>query len=490
MDLAEIHFSDTAQTEAENGLLRKVILRTGTYPEIPTKGGIVKKPLKIIRTGPSDKDEGTISLEEVKQNFDLKAIGKVQIPLSDDTDDHKNITKLNTGFVEGLEIEEDDEGESLLVAKMNFTEPDVREKVLRGTYADVSCGIPWEIKSRGQKYGSTLEHVAITNRPYLPDLGPFLAASDQPTEEVEISHFATDDEMEEALREILDEVETPPPPAPPVDPPAPQEPAPPPPPKQPGISAEEKKQALSASLAQNGILTGYSVTDFTNNTATIWDKNHSLYWIAPYTTGTSGNTFTIFPPAQWAPKESAEEAEEPPVREAMSELEHARRLRGLRLSQGNSNTTPEVNMPLSREELDRLELSDEQKGYLSELLDENATLRASQRENDVENRLTELKGLGLEERPGALKLYRTVALSDDGAPAAVLLSDNGQKESVSALEILDRFIEAIKGVDGKVQLSDQNLVRTDDEKPPVDAEGEVIPFEDRLAAAKQALGNK
>lgn len=147
-------------------------------------------------------------------------------------------------------------------------------------------------------------------------------------------------------------------------------------------------------------------------------------------------------------------------------------------------------MPLSREELDRLELSDEHKGYLSELLDENANLRASQRESDVENRLEELKKLGLEERPGALKLYRAVALSDDGGAAAVLLSDNGQKEQITALQILDRFIEAIKGSDGAVQLSDQNLVSTDDNKPPVDAEGEVIPFEDRLAAAKQAIGGK
>lgn len=464
-ELAEVHFADTEQEEAGSGLLKKTILRTGTFPAIPTGAGLIKRPLKIVKEGKSDMLTGTISLEEIKRNFDQNAIPKVQIPLSDEKNDHKNITRVNTGFVEDLEIEEDEDG-AKLVAKMNFTEPEVKEKVLRGTFADVSCGIPWNVTSRGQPFGTALEHVAITNRPFLPDLGPFVAASDQ-LDDADIVHFATSETMENQLRELLDK------------------------------KREEDQVADNEKLAQLGnsvatINPAYTVQSFSDNTAVV--KQNGNLWIAPYTTTTSGtvNTFTFLPNEWWKPvEESAERAEEPPARTEMSDLDIARRLREVRLSQGNSKSTKEVNMPLSREELDRLELSDEQKGFLSELLDENATYRAQAREAQVENRLEELKKLGLEQRPGALKLYRTVALADDGGAAAVLLSDNGQQEQITALEILDRFIEAIKGSDGKVQLSDQNLVPiNDDGKPPADAEGEVISFEDRLAQAKQALGEK
>lgn len=145
-------------------------------------------------------------------------------------------------------------------------------------------------------------------------------------------------------------------------------------------------------------------------------------------------------------------------------------------------------MPISAEELERLELSDETRAALSEILNENAELRARNRESEVDARIDELKELGLNERPSALKLYREVTLSDDSGPAVVLLSDDGkEKEKLTATQILDRFIEAVKGSDGKVVLSDQALVTGDDTKPPANADGEA-PLEDRVAKAKAELG--
>lgn len=140
--------------------------------------------------------------------------------------------------------------------------------------------------------------------------------------------------------------------------------------------------------------------------------------------------------------------------------------------------------------LDGVELSDEQRAAIQNVLDENVKLKGENRESKVEKRITELSELGLSERPGALKLYRQVFLSDDGGPALVLLSDDGQeKERLTARDILDRFIEAVKGSDGKVVLSDQALVSGNDIKPPNTAEGEnQKPLEDRVAEAKQALG--
>ena len=145
---------------------------------------------------------------------------------------------------------------------------------------------------------------------------------------------------------------------------------------------------------------------------------------------------------------------------------------------------------LSNEELERLELSDETRAALSDVLKENAELKARQREASVDKRIDELKELGLNERPSALKLYRDVMLSDDGGPAVILLSDEGQeKKQLSAVEILDQFIVAIKGSDEKVALSDQALVTGDDDKPPADASAE-LSVEDRVAKAKAELGIK
>lgn len=145
-------------------------------------------------------------------------------------------------------------------------------------------------------------------------------------------------------------------------------------------------------------------------------------------------------------------------------------------------------MPISAEELERLELSDETRAALSDILNENAELKARTRKSEVDARIDELKELGLNERPSALKLYREVMLSDDSGPAVVLLSEDGkEKEKLTATSILDRFIEAIKGSDDKVVLSDQALVTGDDDKPPADA-GNEASLEDRVAKAKAELG--
>lgn len=148
-------------------------------------------------------------------------------------------------------------------------------------------------------------------------------------------------------------------------------------------------------------------------------------------------------------------------------------------------------MPLTREELERLDLSampDDQRAVFQKLLDENTDLAMSSKESSAAERISELEELGFKGHPGALKLYRRVMLGDDGGPAVIVLSDSGdKKESLSALDILDQFIEAIKGADGKVVLSDQAALVPDDQKPPVNPADATVPLEDRIAATKQAL---
>ena len=144
-------------------------------------------------------------------------------------------------------------------------------------------------------------------------------------------------------------------------------------------------------------------------------------------------------------------------------------------------------MPLNCEELDRLDLSDEQRAAFQSILDTNAELSAKTRESDADMRILELEGMGLKERPGFLKFYREVMLSDDGNAAIVLLSDGQEKEKLTSLEILDRALDALKTDDGKVALSDQALVSGNDNPPPADA-SEELALDERVAEVKKALG--
>ena len=461
-ELAEVHLAG-AGTREEDGYVIKEILRTGEWPVIPTRGGIVKQKLSIVRDGPSNKDEGIISLAELFENFKSTGI-QPQIPLSDEEgDDHKNTTRLNQGFVEDLWIVDENEG-SKLVAKMNFTEPETKAKVLRGTYKDVSCGIPWQIISRGQKYGTTLEHVCITNRPFIDGLGPFMAASDQMKDaEVEVVHFGLP-------TETVDDETT-------------------------NFSAKQIMESAQKALATQLALSGYEVQDVGNDGLTIASKVADMSWTVTYKI--EGGDVLLAEVKDWTVNEDEgtsdapvqQKRTAPPQSPEQDDLEAAQRLRQIRLSENQPHRAKEANMALTREELERLDLSDEQRAAFQSVLDENAQFAAKSREAEVAQRISELEDLGLKEFPGALKLYRDVALSDDGGPAIVLLADNGQeKQRKTAKELLDDFLAALKGADGKVHLSDQALVSGNDDPPPADTDtDDKRPVEERVAEIKAAL---
>lgn len=498
---AEIHLAGSEQRD-ENGLVIKEILREGEWPVIPTNFGRVNKPLRVVRNGKSDQDAGIIALEELVANFKSGAIPNVQIPLSDSQQDHKNTTRLNTGFVRDLRIEDKEDG-ARLVADMEFTEPDVRERTLRGTYADVSCGIPWQVTSRGKDFGACLEHVAITNKPFIDSLGPFLAMSADEQDELQVDLFSQTMKVEEKKDEGTQDGSNANNGTPPETHTAPselnvtskkEEPL--------VVSYETQKTLLTNSLNQNFNLSGngsnYLVKDLNGSEATITSATTDTSWSVPYQLiGTRSNPIVNLSGTGYWKQTEGEESDEAPAAQTpvvprsdsdQDDLQAARRLREVRFSDSSNNTTKEANMPISAEELERLELSDETRAALSDILNENAELKARTRKSEVDARIDELKELGLNERPSALKLYREVMLSDDSGPAVVLLSEDGkEKEKLTATSILDRFIEAIKGSDDKVVLSDQALVTGDDTKPPADA-GNEASLEDRVAKAKAELG--
>lgn len=138
--------------------------------------------------------------------------------------------------------------------------------------------------------------------------------------------------------------------------------------------------------------------------------------------------------------------------------------------------------------LDSLNLSDEEKAKIRQeheqevvnLSNENATLKARDRRESVEQEVQDLASLGLEEAPGLLKFYRRALLSDDEEPGAVLLSDNelnlsgdtatgaGGREEISVAGALRKFVELLpRNQEGKLNLSDQALVNNAGDPTPI-----------------------
>jgi hypothetical protein len=186
--MAEMYFADKKASKPDkDGLIWKPIMREGTWKFSPGSDQQANpKPIKIVANGKSDRKNLVISLEELKSNFEEGAKEHVTIPTS-----HKDGVLENTGFVKKVRIGKDEEGRAVLEAGHDFTEPDVRDKALRGTIANTSAGILFDYvhKETGKKYRSVLAHVALTNHPWLNGMKPFgVNASEE--ENLEIVSFS------------------------------------------------------------------------------------------------------------------------------------------------------------------------------------------------------------------------------------------------------------------------------------------------------------
>jgi phage I-like protein len=109
-------------------------------------------------------------MKELKENFDNKIKDHVTIPLS-----HDNKVDENTGYIRQVRIGEDEAGRAVLEAGFDFTEPDIKEKVERGTIANTSAGVLFDYihKESGKKFNAVLDHAALTNSPWLNGMKPF-----------------------------------------------------------------------------------------------------------------------------------------------------------------------------------------------------------------------------------------------------------------------------------------------------------------------------
>jgi len=169
---SELFFDDKVETEPieEDGLIWKSILREGEWRYSPGPRGPVKKDLKIVKNGPSDRVKNVISLEEIKANFEQNIFDNVTVPLS-----HKDLTEENTGHVRKMRFGKDEKGRHILEAGLEITEPDIKGKIMRKTIPNVSAGVLWDYikKDTGKKYNTVMNHLALVSHPYISELAPF-----------------------------------------------------------------------------------------------------------------------------------------------------------------------------------------------------------------------------------------------------------------------------------------------------------------------------
>jgi hypothetical protein len=171
--LAEMFFDGTdEEVRLENdGLIYKTLLREGEWEYSPGPGQVpINKPIRVVKDGASDGRSRTISINEIKSNFDAGIMEHVTVPKT-----HDDKVDENTGYVKALKIGADENGRATLEAGFDFTEPDIKEKVLRGTIANTSAGVLFDYvhKESGKKFNSVLAHAALTNHPWLNGMKPF-----------------------------------------------------------------------------------------------------------------------------------------------------------------------------------------------------------------------------------------------------------------------------------------------------------------------------
>lgn len=458
----EVFFSGGDDVEIDDtGLATKAILRTGEWDKTPSSKGVLRKPLQVVRDGVSSAKDRIISLSEIKDNFDKGAYPNVPIPLTDEENkDHKNLLRLNTGWVKKLWIKDLPDGMSKLMAGMQFTEPDARAKVKRGTYPDVSSGIFFGIeRPDGQKFNSALNHVVITHKPFMDGLGGFqFSDNDGGGLPENIENFELSADPEGSKVGWPD-----------------------------GLLPEEKisrvQKAVDLLLAIPVVddePNSYVVKEIDGAKAVVFSEAAEVAWNIEFSLGDDG-VVNVPDADKWQLREieasqedeqSGEPATAPEktVARKGSSLQQARRRRAERLAE--ANTEGGVNSMKVRD-ISEVDFSneDDAKRYATELSDQNRELSRSTNKAGLEKRIGELKEMGFAEMPGFLAQYRDIFLSDDSEVAMVLLShDDNENEtnrkSVTGIELADKLIASIPtDKEGKILLSGQALDTGTNKKP-------------------------
>lgn len=190
----EIYLSADSETVIDDeGLVWKEVLREGEWTVRPGAGqSPVKKPLRVV-AGHSTDPSTEIGFADLVEAFNDGAIDHVTVPTS-----HEDKPEQNTGFVRALEVRQAEDGSYKLFAGLDFTEPEIKEKALRGTIANTSVGVIFDYikKSTGQVYKMALGHIALTNKPWINGMKPFGVNASEDLDIEEIASIIIEDGVE------------------------------------------------------------------------------------------------------------------------------------------------------------------------------------------------------------------------------------------------------------------------------------------------------
>lgn len=155
-----------------DGLIWAPIIRSGTLAMRPDgKGGKKAEPLVFVKGHAVDSNK-EIGLQDLLEAFEDQAVEHVTIPKT-----HANDTLENTGAIVKMKIVDSTlvPGEKVILGGHKFTEPDVEGKVERGSILSRSCGIlhNYTNTETGRTYPHVVEHVALTNRPWVTKMEPY-----------------------------------------------------------------------------------------------------------------------------------------------------------------------------------------------------------------------------------------------------------------------------------------------------------------------------
>ena len=194
----EIYLSSDAETFADDdGLVWKEVLREGEWTVRPgANQSPVKKPLRVV-VGYSEDPSTEIGFADLIDAFNDGAIDHVTIPTS-----HEDRPEQNTGFVRALEVRQAEDGSYKLFAGLEFTEPDIKEKALRGTIANTSVGVIFDYikKSTGKVYKMALGHIALTNKPWINGMKPFGVNASEDLDIEEIASVIIEEAVESPVK--------------------------------------------------------------------------------------------------------------------------------------------------------------------------------------------------------------------------------------------------------------------------------------------------
>ena len=171
----------TAKVDAveKDGLLWEPIIREGQWAVRPGPGGQKRRsPLRVV-AGHSKNQRKQIGLQDVVDAFNDGAIEHVTVPTS-----HDNKVTENTGFIKALKIAKatvkdklsgKDKTVAVLMGGYDIRDPEIKQKITLGTIASRSAGLLYDYVNTesGKRYPVALEHVALTNKPWITGMKAF-----------------------------------------------------------------------------------------------------------------------------------------------------------------------------------------------------------------------------------------------------------------------------------------------------------------------------